>query len=264
MPKSVPRPTRLLLQAQGVHFYCTICVADYHCSANPHEASLFVRPDPGEEKVDLMAQNVGHFVTQTELHVSSKRKTVPAIACKVVVVFPTTQGVTCSQQGSEMSGFSIDFVGFHVGKFTLPDKRRPYALNRLSSICRECRVFPAEERRREIRPPGAGAPSPHPPSGHCAPPRSQTPPADKAAELLDHAPATQPKLTCPKSRARRFVRSKDRNGCVTGGGRSPRLRPRAQGVGSGNRPRTAHSRRPFRRGPVRGGECERAAGRFRR
>jgi hypothetical protein len=37
-------------------------------------------------------------------------------------------------------------VGFFVGKSGQPDKREPCAINNLATLCRECRVFAAEER----------------------------------------------------------------------------------------------------------------------
>jgi hypothetical protein len=44
-----------------------------------------------------------------------------------------------------MSGEGMDFVGLNVGKFALPDKHQPNGINTLSTDCRVCRVFSAEE-----------------------------------------------------------------------------------------------------------------------
>jgi len=42
------------------------------------------------------------------------------------------------------------FVGFHVGKFRLPDEGQPCGMMSLAGNCRVCRVFAGVESAKEI------------------------------------------------------------------------------------------------------------------
>ena len=50
-----------------------------------------------------------------------------------------------------LSGFRQELVGFHVGKFGLPDINQPRWINGLGAECRVCQVSAEGERSQEIK-----------------------------------------------------------------------------------------------------------------
>lgn len=56
-------------------------------------------------------------------------------------------------RAGDLSGFHLEFVGFHVGFLGLPDKHHPNEINCLGCVCRVCRVLSGEESSGEISDP---------------------------------------------------------------------------------------------------------------